>query len=406
MSDWTQDAGNVQRVAQGTGADKEQVDKFYSAKDVDFQFKSWSLQEDFGSYDRSNLIFTTSNYDFDRAYDETTRTLTFTLKAGRTAPRRWFNFYVEGTFVVYKRKDPAEIMDPEGRKLDERTMRFERIKSIFGGLEKVRERNSLEYEERKALLGKVIGLVAPDLATGPLPEERVQSLYLEMSDIFDLPRMFYDIDVAEWGEARLASDKRTVRQPYDIHSDQKGAAPVGASLGWEHQIDADTRRDMFLNAPFAWVGVPVKTGKEKDAASFLRSNGRLLENDKTVDKLVYDLRKIRAAEKAVAKIGYEESEVVVDRDTVVNRSPRNWLHVKPSTKDLDKPDLEGPDDTVDDEALKAWIEFWKDKLKWQDVYPIISQQHTVTTVEGFIFDELKVGADWSDKGKPGAKPKP
>lgn len=387
--------------------DNVQIAHFYSDKkeDVDFILKSWSLQEDFGSYDRSNLIFTTSNYDFESPYDHKTPTLTLKLKEGFHPPGRWFNLYIEGTFVLKKRKDPEELKDPDGNKLDERTMRFARIKSIFGGLEKVRERNALEYEERKALLGKVIGLVAPELAHGPLPEERIHSLYLEMNDIFDLSQMFYDIDVAEWGEARLSSAKRLVRPAYDIHSDQKGAAPLGASLGWEHQIDADTRRDMFINAPFAWVGIPVKPGKEAEAASFLRSHGQLLESDRTVDKLIYDLRKIRAAEKAVSKIGYDEIEAVVTKDSQVNKSPRNWLHIKPSTKDPENPDLEVPEDPFDDDALAAWIDYWDGKLRWPDVYPIISQQHTVTTVEGFIFDQLTVGGQWNDEGKPKAKPK-
>ena len=383
--------------------DKEQIVHFYSEACV-FMLKSWAVQEDYGSYDRPNLIYTSSRYDFEHTYDEKTRSVTFKLKSGDPPPR-WFNFHVEGTFDVKLRKDPEELKDPDGNKLDERAMRFQRIKSIFDGPEKARGRNTLEYEERKALLGKVISLVAPELATGPLPVEQLQSLYLEINDIFDLPGMFYDIDVAEWGEARLSSVKRIARQPYDIHSGQRGTAPLGASLGWEHQIDADSRRDMFLNAPFAWVGVPVKLGKEAEAASFLRGYGKLLEHDRKVDKLVYDLRKIRAAEKAVSKIGFDESEVVVDKDTRVNNSPRNWLHVKPSTKNLDDPDLESPDDPLDDEALQKWIDFWDGKLKWADVYPIVSQQHTVTTVEGFIFDELKLGGQWTDEGKPRPKPK-
>ena len=48
-------------------------------------------------------------------------------------------------------------------------------------------------------------------------------------------------------------------------------------------------------------------------------------------------------------------------------------------------------------------------LTWNEVYPIISQQHTVTTVEGFLFDVLEVGGtrtDGDDQKTPLPRPAP
>ena len=127
---------------------------------------------------------------------------------------------------------------------------------------------------------------------------------------------------------------------------------------------------MFLNAEWAWVGIPVRPGREEEAARFLKSHGLLVSNDKQIEKLVAQLSIIRNAEKNVAHGSFEEDSVRVRRDSPVEKKPREWL--------------KSP------EPLPT---------SWRDVYPIVSQQFTYTTVGGYIFDEINFEKDaWTDNG--------
>jgi hypothetical protein len=231
----------------------------------------------------------------------------------------------------------------------------------------VRSRESLEYEERKVLLAEVLKSLV-DVRQAVLPGTgRIRQLYLQVHDLFDVKGMFYDTDVSEWG-ALLGPSANSGK--YALHSEQKKAAPLGSSLGWVHQIDGDERRDQFLNAPWAWVCIPVKPGKESQAAEFLKAQGLLISRDNALDKILREMGRFREAETIVSKTAVRQEDVKVKRGQEVEDDPRPWLSTAEPLKEL--------------------------KLTWNDVYPLISTQFTMQYVQGFIFDTIGTGPNWSD----------
>ncbi|MEU9087220.1 hypothetical protein [Streptomyces sp. NPDC048357] len=54
-------------------------------------------------------------------------------------------------------------------------------------------------------------------------------------------------------------------------SEQTVPAPLGSSLGWLIQIDADERRNEFLNAAWAKVVMPIRPGQEQAAIAWLKA---------------------------------------------------------------------------------------------------------------------------------------
>lgn len=324
------------------------------------------ITEDFGSKDRPNLIDTTSKYPgMTVEYDSVKKI--FNVDLGEPSPR-WFNFRILASVTSDKRVQlPTDPLLPDDEKSEIMMARL-RLQAVMDFSSK-RKRDSLEFEERKVLLGKALGQLIDPTYAGDLLGDRLSAFYLEVNDIFDLPRMFYDIDVAEWREAKkvVAGESRSSRT-YSLHSKQDQPAPSGSSLEWEHQIDGDTRRDMFLNAEFAWIGIPVKPAKEREAEAFLRRCGHLMVDDVGITELLKRLERLRAAEALVARMGFDAEKVAVKPSDFPNPDPRAFLY--------------------EEDELK--------ELGWNDVYPIISQQHTVTTVDGFLFDVLEVGGERKD----------
>ncbi|MGK8558805.1 hypothetical protein [Nocardia gipuzkoensis] len=72
----------------------------------------------------------------------------------------------------------------------------------------------------------------------------------------------------------LGSDGKPVRSDewrvnYPIAHDS-APAPLGSSLGWLIQIDADARRNQFLNAAWVKAVLPIRPGHERDALKWLQ----------------------------------------------------------------------------------------------------------------------------------------
>jgi hypothetical protein len=325
------------------------------------------ITEDAGSEGHPDLQDTTGSYGGMKVdYDSANKI--FIVDLGST-PKRWYNFKILARATSERRVQLStdDSKKPESEK-SEIQMARARLQAIMN-FDKHRTRGSLEFEERKVLLAKTLGQLVDPASAGDLLDDRLASFYLEINDIFDLPRMFYDVDVAEWREAKMVAAGITrTSKSYPLHSEQNQPAPMGSSLEWDHQIDGDTRRDMFLNADFAFVGIPVKPGKEGEAEAFLRRCGFLMVDDRGITDLLKRLDRLRSAEKDVASQGFDADEVAVDPCDKPNRTPREFLE---------------KDDPLTN-------------LTWKDVYPIVSQHHTVTTVDGFLFDVLEVGGDRTD----------
>ena len=249
----------------------------------------------------------------------------------------------------------------------------ERIRAIlnFSG---VRDRNSLLFEERVALLSKVLVKLIGNRRFAALNVDELQALYFEVNELFDFDNIFFDLDLHEWTEAKAIATATKRRPNYSIFSNMVKPiqAPLGSSLGWEHQIDGDALRDKFINAQWAWVGLPVKVGRERAASEFIERKRILLALNNSFGTMLASLERLRDAETYVATARSESGEAIINRNSLVDPTPRNWLQNEKSISKL--------------------------RLKWKDVYPIISEHHTVTNVEGFIFDTITVEGKLNDSG--------
>lgn len=249
------------------------------------------------------------------------------------------------------------------------------------------DRNKLEFEERKILLASALSrLVPPEIAPEKLPEY-FPILYENFIDCFDLKQMFYDVDVTEWSSMqRLVMNDHYVPEAYELITKQETPARLGSALSWNLQIDGDDRRNMFLNAPWIRMGIPIKPGKERRALGLLARCRIPGVNDAATESLLREFDTLRAAEKVVAVKGIGKEEAVVTKGTVPVRNPRYWLKEVMEGK---KPDLE--------------------KLSWDEVYPVVSEQHVVIPVQGFVYDEIILadgGSGWSDSGAKNRKQRP
>lgn len=187
----------------------------------------------------------------------------------------------------------------------------ERLKLISG----LRPRNAeaLREEERHLVYGALIEQLVEQMAIG-MSHEVVAELVRE---VFDVDEMLYFVAPDYWKprpqQGHVVDDPGPVKYPPPDQPDDLVAvslqnetvfgwyghrntntnvnsegttitevrnnyliteetlpAPMGSSLGWLIQIDADQRRNEFINAAWVKAVLPVRPGKELDALDFLQ----------------------------------------------------------------------------------------------------------------------------------------
>ncbi|MFE3637261.1 hypothetical protein [Streptomyces sp. NPDC059168] len=184
---------------------------------------------------------------------------------------------------------------------------------------RLRSSEDLRNEERRCVFRKLI----KQLPEGIYPTPNNNTPYLEAQEIqkfFDVDEMLYFVAPDFWRagavNAPMPSAQSTGRYPVraipqpapgvtlpplagqtvagwytraDSYAPPSGAAtsqeewrvdyliseetvpaPLGSSLGWLIQIDADERRNEFLNAAWAKVVLPVRPGQEQTALAWLK----------------------------------------------------------------------------------------------------------------------------------------
>lgn len=121
-------------------------------------------------------------------------------------------------------------------------------------------------------------------------DERSRHILSELiNSIFDIDKMLYFV-APEWWKPRdhakflsqydlqnklsdslvTWSDNRPRRDNYLI-TDKSAPAAMGSSLGWLLQLDGDSMRNAFLNAPWVKAVIPVRPGKEQAALNWLQN---------------------------------------------------------------------------------------------------------------------------------------
>jgi hypothetical protein len=219
-----------------------------------------------------------------------------------------------------------------------------------------RPRAGLLLEERKTLLANKIATLVRGIPGVTSNSNAMQLLYLRISEIFEIDQLFYDANTFEYDEAvRIAQGTQPPRNPYGIHTAIKDGdlIPAGSSLGWEHQIDGDFQRDMFLNAPFAWVCLPVKPGKEAAANEFLEDFGVVVGQPARFDKIKLELKVLREFERLFPlppSVKESLGATVVKESTLI----KDFLHWWQGTSSKDNPQA-SRSTTSDNPGFFDWL---------------------------------------------------
>jgi len=231
--------------------------------------------------------------------------------------------------------------------------KFDREKQLITAKSKIAKRPSadLRREERFELLSRMVSHFA---ARG---EEGADPSPLEIEYFhryFDIEGIFFTMHPSWWRPRYAPIATGFGRPAYEI-TDESDPAPMGASLGWMLQMDGDTRRNEFLNSPWARVCVPFKPNREREAIEWIASYFE--------DKLGYDVTK------APLKTLIEDLEARRARETQLGIDGPEYVTVSSTPG------------APSDPAVPA------------AVYPIINQFEVTLPTDGFVYDALKIDTD-------------
>jgi hypothetical protein len=127
---------------------------------------------------------------------------------------------------------------------------------------------------------------------------------------FDIEGMFTTVHPAWWRPRYTPVATGFGRPEYAITNESE-PAPMGSSLGWLLQLDGDTRRNEFLNSPWARVCLPIHAGREREALSWLAAHVEgEIGYDPSKEPLRGLLQAIEAQRKAESDLGLDGPEYV------------------------------------------------------------------------------------------------
>jgi hypothetical protein len=227
---------------------------------------------------------------------------------------------------------------------------FEEQKMLITEKSKIKSRpaNDLRREERYEVMNRMVSYL---FGRGDDPSEPTPLEIEYFHRFFDIDAIF-TYNHPSWWKPRFAS--KTVgfeREAYEITTESE-PAPLGSSLGWLLQLDGDSRRNEFLNSPWARICVPMQAGREREAIQWLASHleGEVGYNVSSgpLSGLLTEIEKFRDRER---KLG-----------------------------------LGGPDYVTVDSTPGAPA----DPAKPEGVYPIVDQFEVTMPTDGFVYDELNV----------------
>ena len=108
--------------------------------------------------------------------------------------------------------------------------------------------------------------------------------------------------------------------PYYI-TESSAPAKLGSSLGWLLQLDGDSMRNAFLNAPWVKAVVPIRPGREQDAINWLKGVMEGADGlDGTLDAQLKELA-AKVAEKHQKSAEVKDMPDLVDPAQTVSATP-------------------------------------------------------------------------------------
>ena len=143
-----------------------------------------------------------------------------------------------------------------------------------------RREEDLREEERNIIYRSIISRLYGKTAGWENDDYHVASELIRY--FFDVDAMLYFVAPDWWrpramelvsmnsaGELQSTTLATSGRGGEYLFTDESDPAPLGASLGWFLQLDADANRNAFLNSPWVKAVLPMRPGRERDAMTFL-----------------------------------------------------------------------------------------------------------------------------------------
>jgi hypothetical protein len=122
-------------------------------------------------------------------------------------------------------------------------------------------------------------------------------------------------DQVSWGGAGEAG------RPNYFITDASAPAKLGSSLGWLLQLDGDSMRNAFLNAPWVKAVIPIRPGREQEAIDWLKGVVEGSEGlDAALEGELADLAK-KVAEKHEKAATVESIPDLIDPNVTVSTTP-------------------------------------------------------------------------------------
>ena len=242
-------------------------------------------------------------------------------------------------------KRMAEFVAQQKRAYEEAYVKAARERITAASKIVPRRYEDLRQEERIAVYRRLVKSLAP--ASNPKTTKAlfagIEVSYPDMSDatrhawseilnrLFDLEKMLYFV-APEWWKPRARASQTmgaetVVRdgagnviktevasaiperslvswgggaeagRPNYFITENSAPAKLGSSLGWLLQLDGDSMRNAFLNAPWVKAIIPIRPGRERDAINWLKG---VMEGDEGLTpELENELREL--ADKVAAK---------------------------------------------------------------------------------------------------------
>jgi hypothetical protein len=233
---------------------------------------------------------------------------------------------------------------------DKLQKQFEREKALINEKSKIRKRpaNDLRREERYEVMSRLVSQLLKRGAAGadPTPLE-IETFHR----YFEIEGMFITVHPAWWRPRYTPVATGFSRESYAITNESE-PAPMGASLGWLLQLDGDTRRNEFLNSPWARVCLPIQPGREREAISWLAAHVEgTVGYDPGKAPLKDLLKAIEDQRTAEGNLGLNGPEYVT-----VESSP--GAPAAPATP--------------------------------EGVYPVVDEFEITVPTDGFVYEELKI----------------
>jgi hypothetical protein len=124
--------------------------------------------------------------------------------------------------------------------------------------------------------------------------------------------------VVGWGGGAEAG------RPNYLITEDSAVAKLGSSLGWLLQLDGDSMRNAFLNAPWVKAIVPIRPGREREATEWLKG---VLEGDAGLDA-THEQQLEELADKIAAKHAMADT-VVEEPDPLRPEDPQATVSATP-----------------------------------------------------------------------------